>query len=361
MAVPFRISVVQLTMEPVASLLELGREVDEAGFDVFWLGEAYPWWRKHAMEARSSTALSALLARETRRVAIGWGIISPYTRHPLQIAMEARVMQEVAGEGRFLLGLGPSKIFMRHAREGDGRPARPLTAVREAVEIVRRALEGEAFSFEGKEFTAEVPALSPEAESPRGSVPIYVAGTAPRIQRASGEIADGLLTASITTPAFVRYARENMEAGAREAGRDPGALDLGSVIVASVDADRDRGRAGAREIAAMYLANKVQNIAGAADVLLEQAGIDPEEIRPVAEALDRGGRRAAAEAVSDELLDRCRPIAGTPSDCIEAIEEYRDAGCSHVLLELWGEDRVGQVRLFGEQVLPHFAGDRAAA
>ncbi len=111
----------------------------------------------------------------------------------------------------------------------------------------------------------------------------------------------------------------------------------------------------------MYLANKVQNIAGAADVLLEKAGIDGEEIRPVAEALDRGGRRAAAAAVSDGLLDRCRPIAGTPSDCIEAIEEYRDAGCSHVLLELWGEDRAGQARLFGERVLPHFAGDRAAA
>ena len=89
--------------------------MDEGGFDTIWLAEAYPWWRKHSMEARSSTALSALVARETERLAVGWGIISPFTRHPIQIAMEARVTQEAAGPDRFYLGLGVSKIFMRHA------------------------------------------------------------------------------------------------------------------------------------------------------------------------------------------------------------------------------------------------------
>ena len=65
-------------------------------------------------------------------------------------------------------------------------------------------------------------------------------------------------------------------------------------------------------------------------------------------------RMNSKEQVSDSLLDRCRPIAGTPSDCIEAIEEYRDAGCTHVMLELWGERRHEQIRLFGEKVLPRF-------
>jgi alkanesulfonate monooxygenase SsuD/methylene tetrahydromethanopterin reductase-like flavin-dependent oxidoreductase (luciferase family) len=104
----------------------------------------------------------------------------------------------------------------------------------------------------------------------------------------------------------------------------------------------------------MYLANKVQNIRGAADTLLEVAEIDPEEIRPIAEAMERGGRLAAKAEVTDSLLDRCKPIAGTPDDCIAAIEEYRDAGCTHVMLELWGEDRHEQIRLFGARVLPHF-------
>src|SRR6266568_7123080 len=100
-----------------------------------------PWWRKHSMEARSSTALSAVIARETERLAVGWGIISPFTRHPIQIAMEARVTQEAAGPGRFYLGLGVSKIFMRHAGIGEG--ARPVAAMREAAQIIRGVLGGE--------------------------------------------------------------------------------------------------------------------------------------------------------------------------------------------------------------------------
>ena len=57
--------------------------------------------------------------------------------------------------------------------------------------------------------------------------------------------------------------------------------------------------------------------------------------------------------VTDSLLDRCKPIAGTPADCIRAIEEDQESGCSHVMLELWGANRLDQIRLFAEEVLPH--------
>jgi 5,10-methylenetetrahydromethanopterin reductase len=350
--VPFRVGVMQLTMEPLAEILGHARALDEHGFDTIWLAEAYPWWRKHQMEARSSTALSPLIGRDTERLAVGWGIISPYTRHPVQVAMEARVTQEAVGEGRFYLGFGASKIFMKHVGEGARKPARPRTAVKEAIEIVRAALSGEELHYDGKEFTAHVPPLADEAETPRGAPPLYVAGTGPRMQELAGEVGDGLLTPSITTPAFVRYARENMARGAERAGRDPDELDLGCTIVASIDEDRERGRQGAREIAGMYLANKVQNIQASADTLLDKAELTMDEIRPIAEAMERGGRLEAARAVTDEILDKSKPIAGTPEDCIAAIEEYREAGCSHIMLELWGEDRDEQIRRFGEQVLP---------
>ena len=349
---PFRIGVMQLTMEPLGEMLETARLLDRAGFDTIWLAEAYPWWRKHSMEARSSTAVSALVALETERLAVGWGIISPFTRHPVQIAMEARVTQELAGEGRFYLGLGASKIFMRHMGAGDD--AKPGTAVREAAEIVKAVLAGGAVEFDGAVFSAHVPPLRDDAEAPRWPVPLYVAATGPRLQRIAGEVADGLLTASITTPAFLEYARANMEAGARAANRDPGELDLGATIVASIGEDRASGRDGAREIAGMYLANKVQNIQASADVLLERANLSQDEIRPVAEAMERGGRLAAKAAVTDEILAKCKPIAGTPTDCIEAIEEYKEAGCTHIMLELWGADRHRQIELFGKKVLPHF-------
>ena len=357
MSVPFRIGVLQLSMEPLEQTVRMARACDAAGFDIFWLAEAYPWWRKHAMEARSSTAITAILARETRRISVGWGIISPYTRHPVQIAMEARVLQEAAGDGRFILGLGASKIFMQEIGEGEkGKEVGPAVVMREAIEIVKRMLAGGAVDYRGRAFEAHAPPLKDDAHAPRGPVPMYVAATGPVLQRIAGEIADGLLTASISTPEFVQYSRRNMEEGARKAGRDSSTLDLGSVIVGSIHRDLHKGKEGAREMAAMYLANKVQNIRGSADVLLRSAGLSFEELQPIADAMEHGGRKAAARAVSDEILAKVHAIAGTGDECIARIEEYRVAGCTNIMLEIWGEDREEQARLFGEAVLPHFRG-----
>src|SRR6266478_6795048 len=131
----------QLTMEPLEEMLASARVMDEAGMDTIWLAEAYPWWRKHGMEARSSTVVSALMARETKRLTIGWGIISPFTRHPVQVAMDARVVQELA-PGRFILGFGTSKIFLNNARMQTNKTLGPM---RDAVAIVRGVLSGEEF------------------------------------------------------------------------------------------------------------------------------------------------------------------------------------------------------------------------
>jgi 5,10-methylenetetrahydromethanopterin reductase len=342
MTQPLRIGVMQLTMEPLEEMLESARAMDRAGMDTIWLAEAYPWWRKHGMEARSSTGVAALMGRETVRLTIGWGIIAASTRHPVQAAMDARVVQEAAGAGRFILGFGTSKIFLNNTKTQTKKTLGPM---RDAVTIARGVLSGERFDYDGDTWSADVPALAADAHAPREVPPVYIAATAPKMQTLAGEIADGCLTPSITTPAFVRYTRENV-------GTD---IDVGCTIVASIhESDRDAGRDGAREIAGMYLANKVQNIQGAADTLLDLAGLTQEEIRPVAEAMEQGGRLAAKAQVTDEILDKCKPIAGTPADCIAAIEEYCDAGCTHVMLELWGDRRHEQIELFGEQVLPHF-------
>src|SRR5260370_6308603 len=263
MTLPFNIGVLQLSMEPVRETAAMASACEDAAFDTFWIAEAYRWWRKHSFEARSWTAILAVSASQTRRIQLGWGIISPYTRHPVEIAMEARVMQDLAGD-RFLLGLGASKIFMKEIGEGEGEKVGPATVMRESVEIIKGVLKGDAFEYQGKVFAAAVPALKSDAHTARGTPRIYIAGTGPVLQKLAGSISDGLLTASITTPAFVRYSRKNMEEGARKEGKNVSDLVLGSVIVGTIGRDSIKGKDGAREQAAMYLANKVQNIKGSA-------------------------------------------------------------------------------------------------
>ena len=64
-------------------------------------------------------------------------------------------MQDAAGDGRFLLGLGASKIFMKEIGEGEkGKDVGPAVVMRESIEIIQAMLAGEAVDYHGKAFDA---------------------------------------------------------------------------------------------------------------------------------------------------------------------------------------------------------------
>ena len=73
MTIPFNIGVLQLSMEPVRETVAMATACEQAGFDAFWIAEAYPWWRKHSFEARSSTAVLAVIAAANQPDPIGVG------------------------------------------------------------------------------------------------------------------------------------------------------------------------------------------------------------------------------------------------------------------------------------------------
>src|SRR5438045_9730824 len=107
------------------------------------------------MEARSSTGVAALMAGETRRLTVGFGIIAASTRHPVQAAMDARVVQEAAGPGRFILGLGTSKIFLNNTKTQTKKTLGPM---RDAVTIGRGGLSGERVDYGGETWRPRAPA-----------------------------------------------------------------------------------------------------------------------------------------------------------------------------------------------------------
>ena len=329
--------------------------MDEAGFDTIWLAEAYPWWRKHSMEARSSTALSPLVARETERLAVGWGIISPYTRHPIQIAMEARVTQEAAGRGPLLPRA--RRLEDLHAALGEGEPR---GARRGRARRSRRRSRSSARRWPARRSTTRAGSSRRmrrrcPTRRTRRAAPSRCTSPAPGrgCSELAGEIGDGLLTAA-HHDAGVRALR------AREHGRGRRAQPAATPTRWTSAArswqrsarTATRGREGAREIAGMYLANKVQNIRGSADTLLERPASRWTRSRRSPRRWSAAGgwrRRPGGQRRDPRQGQADRGHAG---GLRAAIEEYRDAGCTHVMLELWGEDRDEQIRLFGERVLP---------
>ena len=102
----------------------------------------------------------------------------------------------------------------------------------------------------------------------------------------------------------------------------------------------------------MYLANKFQNIKGSADTLLELAGIEMDELAPVAEAMERGGRLAAKEKVTTLSSIVASRSPARPTSASRRSRSTARPGARTSCSSFWGEDRHRQLELFGEHVLP---------
>lgn len=134
---------------------------EAAGFASVWFAEN-PF-------ARGILPAATACVLATRRIAIGAGVFNPFSRHPSLIAMEIGALDELAG-GRVRLGIG-SGIGSAVERMGLSY-ARPLTAVTEAIAIVRALLRGEEVTYRGKLFSVERVKLD---YVPRRDIPIFMA------------------------------------------------------------------------------------------------------------------------------------------------------------------------------------------
>jgi F420-dependent oxidoreductase-like protein len=193
-------------------------EAERLGVDFVWSHESW------GLDA--ATPLAYMAAR-TSRIRLGSGIMQAGTRTPALLAMTSLSLASMSG-GRFVLGLGvsgPQVIEGWHGIRFD----RPLTRLRETVDIVRRAVRGERVAFKGQVYELPLPggegkALRTSAR-PQPNVPVYLATLSPRSLEMTGEIADGWLGTSFM-PDHARIFFDHIEAGATRAGRSLSALDL---------------------------------------------------------------------------------------------------------------------------------------
>src|SRR5713226_8920748 len=146
--------------------LTLAKEADALGFHSFWLSEGY--------HSRSAVVRATVVAIATGRIRIGLGILSPHTKHPALLAMDAASLDEVA-RGRVILGIGTVLNALRkHALERAGA----TQVVKEAVEITKRFLSGQSVQYEGTRFKIASPGSRLELDTSR-DLPVYVGATGP--------------------------------------------------------------------------------------------------------------------------------------------------------------------------------------
>jgi probable F420-dependent oxidoreductase len=176
---------------------------EAVGYDDFWTGET---------AGPDGFTPLALAASWTERVRLGTGVVNAFTRGPAVLAQHAAALQDASG-GRFCLGIGSSSNVIVE-RWNQIPFDKPLTRVRETVEILRTVLAGERGPGG---FKLETP--------PEAPPPIYVAALRGRMLRLGGAIGDGTFVNFLPLVNVEQVVAE-IRAGEREAGREPGSSDV---------------------------------------------------------------------------------------------------------------------------------------
>ena len=348
-----KVGVIFKSYEPMSAIKKYAALTEEMGYQGgFWIAEAYHWFRQYGLEARGCFGTLAAAISATKNIPIGLGITSPYIRHPTVLAAEAVGMDELS-DGRFIMGIGVGKVGIEYL-EYDIAEMPPVRIHQESMDIMRKVFSGEKYAYKGDFFESTMPAYDRVADGLRTDIPIYVGATGPFMQKLAGRSSDGMLLAGLTSPAFVKYAIDNMKAGAEKKGRSLDAdFPVGGVILAACSKDGKRAKDATRRSTGTYVVNKLRNIKN--DVILAGSGLPDEAWDPFRKAIKEGTDDNVTHLVTDEMQRKFTVISGTPDECAEITQELIDAGLNLPLLEVVGAseaDNLESVRLFGESVMP---------
>lgn len=193
-------------------LIQLGRSAEDLGYSQLWYTDIRLF--------RECFIGLAALASNTSRIALGPGVTDPYSRHPAVTAATMATLDELT-HGRALLGLGLGGTSFK---ELGITISKPLTALREAVDVTRRLWSGEEVTVEGKVVSVRGGRL--QFTPIRDRIPIYFATHGAQVTRLAGEIADGVLIANTMVPAAVDFYVAQVREGAAKAGRSVDDVDI---------------------------------------------------------------------------------------------------------------------------------------
>ena len=316
--------------------IEYARMAEGLGFAACWVPEDYFF--------RGAFTIAAAMACSTSRIRIGLGVVNPFTRHPALIAMEFAALCELA-PSRTALGIGAGvKGWMDQMHVGSETPG---LAIREAVELIRRVLRGEKVTYRGKIFHTEEVGLSFKA--PPSEVPIYLGVLGPKNLAMAGRIADGVILSAMTSPAYARFAAENIRKGTAAAGRS-GDIRIGSFVLASISEHETEAREAIKPLLAALI-----SLMGATQPdcpLFAAAKLDPDEARRFAEVHKTG--EMPVRLVTDAIIDTFA-IAGSPDRCREGLKQLVQAGVTHpIFFEIPGVPAEKTIQSVHRHLMPHF-------
>ncbi|MGB6420494.1 MAG: LLM class flavin-dependent oxidoreductase [Anaerolineales bacterium] len=303
--------------------LDYVQYAEKRGFEAVWQAES--------RLVRDAIVPMAAYAAVTERLKVGSGVINNWTRNIGLLAATFLTLDDLAPD-RVICGIGA--WWDPLARDVGIERRKPLTAMRETVEILRRLLNMERVTYHGEFVSVEGIELDivHGRREPR-NVPIMIGATGDKMMELTGEIADGVVLNYCVPPEYNNRAMELLERGAKKSGRTLDDIDRPQLVVCSVDYDQERAMDTTRELLTQYLAQQPH--------IAKASGVSQEVVSEIHSILGWPATKEqiqeAKHLVPDELILRIS-ASGTPDEARAKVDEYRRNGCTCPILYPVGGD-----------------------
>jgi 5,10-methylenetetrahydromethanopterin reductase len=282
-------------------------------------------WQAESRLVRDAIVPMAAFAANTTRIKIGSGVINNWTRNIGLLAATWLTLDDLA-PNRMICGIGA--WWDPLAKNVGIERKRPLLAMRETIEVLRRLLNMERVTFNGEFHQVENIELDVVhgRREPR-NVPIMIGATGDAMLELTGEIADGCVMNYCVPPEYNDRAMELMDKGARKAGRSIDDLDRPQLIVCSVDHDRKKAIDAAKVLLTQYLAQQPH--------IAKASGVSEDIVKKVQSILGWPATKEqvhdAMQYVPDEFVLKIS-ATGTPEEARAKVNEYVKRGCTCPIL-----------------------------
>jgi 5,10-methylenetetrahydromethanopterin reductase len=323
----------------MAELIPLAQAADRCDFAAMWISDE-PFYR-------GALPAAAACAAATDNLLIGLGVVNPFEHPPVALARDVATLQESAG-GRAILGLGAG---WRPPVEAQGLIFQsPLDTVRDALAIVRPLLRNERLDYVGRSFSVSQVQLSFINAYP--ATPVYIASMFPKSLRQTGAIADGVLLSILCPSEYVRRARNIIEEGAKDAGRSMADLEVVQYLLFNCHEDSAQAVALMKRELARFIRHSYDPEPAHWAKVAELGSFDLDEFAQISRHLAIG--RSPEESITDSFV-RQFSVAGNPSECIDGLSRFADAGMDQAALVFpSGLDARLQIDTIHRSIFPAF-------
>jgi len=333
----------------IAEQLEQACLADELGFDGVWLTEHN--FTGEAVYCDPIPFASAVAVR-TRRVRIGFAVIQLALRHPVRLAVQLALLDNLSG-GRLDVGVGRGSIYNEYEFVGYGlRSDDARERANEALEILTRAWTEAPFSYDGRYYRVWLPELRPRPYQ-RPHPPIWRSVVTPPSFRECGRLGVPIMTPRIPIARIPERLALYGE-GLAEGGHDAATctrLRAQAAIWRHVYVGESQAEAE-DTLAAAVLQTRRHMIHARTAHNPSDFRVDPAFLNPFTDpgVSDAEGTRWSLETGA---------LYGTAKRVAEQVQELREAGVQHLFCQLsFGylphEKIVVSMRRFAEDVMPHF-------